>query len=91
MTKLIKYAHSLMEVEGQSSEPVRRTISTVVGNYGRHMAFATDPPFCTAYPLSLVHKDDPAQMTQESAESSRFLHGRWSISASVARVGLSTA
>ena len=27
------------------------------------MGFATDPPFCTAYPLSFVHKDDPTQMT----------------------------
>ena len=24
-----------------------------------HMGFATDLPFCTAYPLSFVHKDDP--------------------------------
>ena len=48
---LIKYAHSLMEVEGQSSEPMHRTICTIMGNYGGHMAFATDPPFCTAYPL----------------------------------------
>ena len=59
--KLIKYAHSLMEVEGQSSEPMHRTICTIMGNYGGHMAFATDSPFCMAYPLSFVHKDDPAQ------------------------------
>ena len=61
--KLIKYTQSLMEAEGQSSEPVHRTICTIVGNYGRHMAFATDPPFCMAYPLCFVHKDDPTQMT----------------------------
>ena len=30
--KLIKYVHSLMEVEGQSSEPVHMTICTNVGN-----------------------------------------------------------
>ena len=89
--KLIKYAQSLMEAEGQSSEPMCRTICTIVGNYGRHMAFATDPPFCMAYPLCFVHTDDPAQMTfQESAESSHFLHWRWSISVPVARMGLST-
>ena len=69
ITKLIKYAHSLMEVEGQSSEPVHRTICTIVGNYGRHMAFATDPLFCTAYPLSFVHKDDPVQMTFRSQQN----------------------
>ena len=27
------------------------------------MGFATDPPFCTAYPLSFADKDDPARMT----------------------------
>ena len=35
----------------------------IVGNYGRHMAFAMDPPFCTAYSLDFIHKDDPAKMT----------------------------
>ena len=60
---LIKYAHSLMEAEGQSSEPVHRTICTIMGNYGGHMAFAMDPPFCTTYPLHFIDTDDPAQMT----------------------------
>ena len=67
--KLIKYARSLMEVEGQSSKPVCRMICTIVGNYGGDMAFATDPPFCMAYPLSFVHKDDPAQMTFRSQQN----------------------
>ena len=67
--KLIKYARSLMEVERQSSEPVCRTICTIIGNYGGHMAFATDPPFCMAYPLSFIHKDEPAQMTFRSQQN----------------------
>ena len=58
-----------MEAEGQSCELMRRMICTIVGNYGRHMAFATDPLFCTAYPLSFVHKDDPAQMTFRSQQN----------------------
>ena len=33
------------------------------------MGFATDPPFCTAYPLSFVHKDDPTQMTFRSQQN----------------------
>ena len=60
---LIKYAHSLMEGERQSSEPVCRTICTIMGNYGGHMAFAMEPPFCTTYPLHFADTDDPAQMT----------------------------
>ena len=31
-----------------------------MGDYGGHMGFATDLPFFMAYPLSFVHKDDPA-------------------------------
>ena len=23
----------------------------LIGNYGGHMAFATDPPYCVAYPM----------------------------------------
>ena len=54
---LIKSAHSFMEVEGQFSEPECRMFCTIVGNYGRHMAFATDPPFCVAHPcISLLKK-----------------------------------
>ena len=33
------------------------------------MAFATDPLFCMAYPLSFVHEDDPAQMTFRSQQN----------------------
>ena len=60
---LIKYTCSLMEVEGQSTEPEHRTFCMIVGNYGRHMAFAMDPPFCMAYSLDFICLKDPAQMT----------------------------
>ena len=34
----------------------------LIGNYGGHMAFATDPPYCVAY--STEYKtNDPSQMT----------------------------
>ena len=52
-----------MEVEGQSAEPVHRMYCMIVGNYSGHMAFTTDPPFCTAYSLDFINKDDPAKMT----------------------------
>ena len=58
-----------MEVEGQSSEPEHRTFCTIMGNYSRHMAFAMDPPFCMAYPLDFVVKEDPAQMTFRSQQN----------------------
>ena len=69
ITKLIKCAHSLIEVERRTSNPMRRMICTIVGNYSGHMAFATDPPFCMAYPLSFVHQDDPGQMNFRSPQN----------------------
>ena len=60
---LIKYTCSLMEAEQQSSEPMRRMICTIVGNYGGYMVFAMDPPFCTTYPLCFADTDDPTKMT----------------------------
>ena len=88
--KLIKYAHSLMEAEGQSSEPMCRTICTIVGNYGRHMAFAIDPPFCMAYPLHFVDTEDPTQMTFRNQQNHPVsFTGRWSTGVPVTHVGLS--
>ena len=66
---LIRYIHSLMEVEGQSTAPVCRTYCMIVGNYGGHMAFATDPPFCMVYSLDFINEDDPAKMTFRNQEN----------------------
>ena len=46
-----------MEAEGQSTEPEHRTYCMIVGNYGGHRAFATDPLFCTAYSWILSVKN----------------------------------
>ena len=48
---------------------MHRMICTIVGNYGGHMAFATDPPFCTTYPLLFIDTDDPSQMTFRNQEN----------------------
>ena len=56
--KLIAHAHSQLH---ESKSP--QLFCIIVGDYGGCMGFATDPPFCTAYPLSFANKDDLAQMT----------------------------
>ena len=66
---LIRYACSLMEVKGQSAAPVHRMYCMIVGNYGRHMAFAMDPPFCMVYSLDFVNEDDPAKMMIRNQEN----------------------
>ena len=56
--KLIAHARSQLQ-EGKSPQ----TFCIIVGDYGGFMGFATDLPFCTAYPLLFANKDDPARMT----------------------------
>lgn len=60
--ELVRHARCQMTAEWQSSIIICKTFCILVGDYGGQMAFATDPPFCTAYPLSFI-KYDPAQMT----------------------------
>ena len=67
--QLIKYVHSLLEFERQSFTPVCRAYCMIIGNYDGHLAYATDPPFCTAYALDFVDKDDPATMTFRNQEN----------------------
>ena len=39
------------------------------GDYGGPLAFATQPPFCTAYPLSFSDRDDPSRMAFRHAHN----------------------
>ena len=41
----------------------------IVGDYGGPLAFATELPFCTAYPLSFSDRDDPTRMTFRHAHN----------------------
>ena len=61
--KLITYARSQLKGDRHSSDNACKTFCIIVGDYGRSMGFATDLPFCTAYPLSFIDKEDPVQMT----------------------------
>ena len=35
----------------------------LIENYGRHMAFTTDPPYCVAYAADYKNTNDPSKMT----------------------------
>ena len=41
----------------------------IIGNYGGHLAYAMDPPFCMAYALDFINMDDPATMTFRNQEN----------------------
>ena len=40
-----------------------RMYAMLLSNYSGHMAYATDWPFCVAYPLEFMKKDNPGAMT----------------------------
>ena len=67
--QLIKYVCSLLEFERQSLTPICMTYCMIVGSYGGHLAYATDPPFCMAYALDFINKDDPSTMTFRNQEN----------------------
>ena len=61
--KLIAYARSQLRGDRPSSPNACKTYCIIVGDYGGSMGFATEPPFCMAYPLSFTDRDDPVWMT----------------------------
>ena len=63
------YARSQLKGDRHSSDSTSKTFCIIVGDYGGPMGFATDLPFCTAYPLSFVPKEDPVQMTFQSPQN----------------------
>ena len=54
---------SLLDTEHKKSPLKRRAYMMLIGNYGGHMAFATDPPYCVAYAADYKHTSDPSKMT----------------------------
>ena len=61
--KLIVYTRSQLRGDRPSSPNACKTYCIIVGDFGGSMGFATEPPFCTPYPLSFADRDDPAWMT----------------------------
>ena len=60
---VIKSIHSILNTERKKSLLKCRTYMMLIGNYGGHMAFATDPPYCVAYTADYKNTTDPSKMT----------------------------
>ena len=56
IAKLISYIHNMLKFKRASSSPQVRTYCMIIGNYGGYMVYATEPPFCIAYPLEFIDK-----------------------------------
>ena len=59
---MIESVCSILKTEGNKDCPKCRAYMMLIGNYGGHMAFTTDPPYCVAYAVDYQNKD-PSKMT----------------------------
>ena len=60
---VIKSICSILDTECKKSPLKCRAYMMLIGNYGGHMAYATDPPYCVAYAVDYKNTSDPSKMT----------------------------
>ena len=58
---MIESVQSILKTEGDKHRPRRRAYMMLIGNYGGHMAFTTQPPYCVAYAVD-YQDNDPSKM-----------------------------
>ena len=64
----LKSIRSVLKLEGDKQRPHRWAYMMLIANYGRHMAFTTEPPYCVAYAAEYWDKD-PSRMTSRDPEN----------------------
>ena len=69
MQQFILYICDALKRERASSKPTFRMYVMLLSNYGGHMAFATDPLFCLAYPVEYLEKKDPGTMMIQNPDN----------------------
>ena len=62
ISTVIDTIHSILNTQCKKSLLKHRVYMMLIGNYGGHMAFATDPPYCVAYAVDYKN-NDPSKMT----------------------------
>ena len=68
VAKVLKSIRSILKSEGDKQHPHRWAYMMLIANYGGHMAFATEPPYCVAYAAEYRDKD-PSRMTPRDSEN----------------------
>ena len=62
---------SVLTTKCKKSPMKCRVYMVFIGNYGRHMAFATDPPYCVVYSVD-YKTNDPSQMTPHHTQNHMY-------------------
>ena len=55
--RLITFIRSQLKGDRPPSPNDCKTYCMIVGDYGGPLAFATELPFCTAYPIRMIHRE----------------------------------
>ena len=63
------YIHDALKQERTSHKPTFRTYVMLLGKYSGHLAFATDLPFCLAYPGEYLEKKDSGTMMIQNPDN----------------------
>ena len=71
MNTVIESIHATLESKRKKTLIKRRAYMVLIGNYGGHMAFATDPPYCVAYAMD-YKTNDPSQMTPRHPQNHTY-------------------
>ena len=59
-----------LKSEADKQRPHCRAYMMLIGNYGRHMAFTTEPPYCVVYAAEYRDKDPSKMMPREPVNHS---------------------
>ena len=68
---VIDSIRSVLDTKRKKSPMKCRAYMVLIGNYGGHMAFATDPPYCVAYSAD-YKTNDPSQMTPRHTQNHTY-------------------
>ena len=71
---VIESIRSILDTNCKKSHPKCRAYMMFIGNYGGHMAFATDLPYCVAYAADYKN-NDPSKMTPHEPLKPHVRHG----------------
>ena len=63
---------SVLKSEADKTHPYLRPYMMLLANYGGHMAFTTEPPYCVAYAAEYRDKD-PSKMTPREPENHSYV------------------
>ena len=67
--RFITFVQSQLKGDLLTSSNTCKMHCMIIGDYGGPLGFATEPPFCTTYPLCFSYRHDPVRITFRNASN----------------------